>query len=342
MGGILSYSGIVTKARAMEARLLSRTDYEKIAALEKVADFINFLKGREGYKELFAGKDEQSFRRNEIEELLNYSIYRDYAKLYRFANQNQRKAMQFIFWRIEADILKKGLHKIEAGKDLSELAVFETFFHEYSSVDVEAIKQASNVAEFAAALKGSAYEKLIKKLEQENALNIRAMEEQLDIFCFLRIWNSIQKEFAGQEKRALLDVYGRQIDLLNILWIYRVKKYYNGDGLNRRPATIPVYYKLKKKELETLVECYTTEDFLHVLEKTYYSEIKNEASVENFYRDNVAHAYRENKKKYPYSMSSIYNMLYYKEREIDRLTTALECIRYRLDAETAMRYILQE
>ncbi len=342
MGGILSYSGIVTKARAMESRLLSREDYEKISAMESVADFIGFLKGRQGYRELFKGREENSFHRNEIEGLLNYSLYQDYGKLYRFCSQKQREILKLVFWRMETDYLKECLHRIAGGKGWENLSEFTAFLERHSEVDMEAVRQAEDAEGFVAALKGSAYERVFRELEEQNQLKLHPMEERLDIYCFIRIWKAIEKNFKGKDKKALMDVFGKQIDLLNILWIYRSKRYYGSIEPEELPALIPVCYKLHKEEFKELAGCYTVDEFLHVLEGTYYSELKEEASVEQFYKDNLEHAYRENCKKYPYSMSAVYNLLYHKSREIDRLTTALECIRYQMDSNMAIEYILQE
>lgn len=342
MGGMLSYSGLVTKARAMEARLLSKEDYERIAAMESVVDFIGFLKERPGYGELFAKREEASFHRNEIEGILMYSLIQDYLKLYRFCNQEQRKLFVLVFWRIETDILKQCLYRIVDGASWEAMSGFVEFMDKHSEVDMEAMQRAKNIEGFLDALKGSPYEKLFGKLEGQNKLELHFVEERLDIYCFLRIWQTIEKSFQGKDKKALMDVYGKRIDLLNILWLYRAKKYYSSGKLKAEPATIPVCYKLRKEELRKLAECYTIEEFLQVLGTTYYSGLKEESSVEQFYKEGLAHAYQENHRKYPYSMSAVYSLIYQKKREIDRLTTALECIRYQLDANVAVQYILQQ
>lgn len=341
MGTTLSYSGIVTKARAMESRLLSKEDYEKIANMESVAEFISFLKGRQGYGRLFEGREENSFHRNEIEELLVYSVYQDYAKLYSFSGKEQRKALELMFWRMETDLLKECLHQIVGGRKRTVISGFVKIVEKYSGADTQALKQAETIEQYMAALKGSAYENVFQKLEENNQLNFRDMAERLDIYCFTRIWKAIDKNFAGKEKKALKDIYGKQIDLLNIMWIYRTKKYYGGSELNEMPELIPVCYRLRQKQLQELAGCYSSEEFLSALEKTYYSQIPKEVSIEQFYRDSLAHAYQENKKKYPYSMSPVYSVLYKKMREINRLTTALECIRYQLEAGNAIQYIMQ-
>ena len=49
MGNVMSYSGIVTKIRAMQARLLTEKDFDYIAGLQSVPEAIEYLKGKPAY-----------------------------------------------------------------------------------------------------------------------------------------------------------------------------------------------------------------------------------------------------------------------------------------------------
>ena len=49
MGNLLAYSGIVTKLRAMEAKLLKPEDFEEIASLQSVPDAVNYLRENSSY-----------------------------------------------------------------------------------------------------------------------------------------------------------------------------------------------------------------------------------------------------------------------------------------------------
>ena len=48
-GGLLEYSGLVTKTKAMRARLLGADDYTAISEYESVTDFIAFLREQPAY-----------------------------------------------------------------------------------------------------------------------------------------------------------------------------------------------------------------------------------------------------------------------------------------------------
>lgn len=45
MGSVMTYSGITTKIRAMQAKLLKPEDFEQIASLKSVAEVTEYLKG---------------------------------------------------------------------------------------------------------------------------------------------------------------------------------------------------------------------------------------------------------------------------------------------------------
>lgn len=341
MSGILTYSGIVTKARAMESHLLSREDYEKISLMESVTDLLSFLKEKEGYKTLFEGKEENAFHRSEIEEILIHSIYEDYAKLYRFADKEQRSILEIYLWRIEADLLKECIHRIAGERPLYLVPAIANSLQTHSGVDTEALKQATTLTDFADALRGSDYGKIFRDMEDMENASLDEMGGKLDIYCFTRIWNAIQSDFKGKNKKALMDVYGRQIDLLNLMWIYRTKRYYSDTRIKKEPNIIPVCYRIKKTQLQALVNSLSVEEFLHILKKTCYAGIGDGYEIEGFYNKSIDRAYRESQNKYPYSMSPVYGFLYRKRREIDRLTTALECIRYKLEPGETLQYILQ-
>ena len=61
-GGLLQYSGLVAKARAMQGRLLKREDFERITEFQTVAETINFLREQESYGKIYGGREEIQHR----------------------------------------------------------------------------------------------------------------------------------------------------------------------------------------------------------------------------------------------------------------------------------------
>lgn len=97
MGKLLSYSGTTTKIRAIKSRLLTRKDYETLAAMPTVTGALAYLKQKPSYEELFSGLDESTLHRSQVEQILTYSVYADFQKIYRFSTVQQRAFMDLYF-----------------------------------------------------------------------------------------------------------------------------------------------------------------------------------------------------------------------------------------------------
>ncbi|MFA9463471.1 MAG: V-type ATPase subunit [Velocimicrobium sp.] len=343
---LLTYSGIVTKTKAMEARLISTKNYEELSNLTSVTDFINFLKIQPAYQNLFANSDERLLHRNEIEHILMNSLYIEYAKLFRFADLEQRKALDLLFFRYEVNILKACLQNVFTNEDTYDLSVFEPFFEKHSDVDIHTLSSASSVDEFISHLKGTKYYEFFQKIQKASDATLYDFEVQLDIFYFTSVWKRKKQYSKSNDLKAFSDIIGKKIDFLNIMWIYRSKKYYHVDAAHIYSYIIPIHYKLSSSQLKSLIEAGSLEEFVTILGTTHYQandiDVKNEQfSVENLYKEHLIKLYHSNRVKYPISMCTIFDFLYKKELEIDRLTTALECIRYGLDSSLTLKYILK-
>ena len=53
--GLLAYSGITTKVRAMESRLLKPEQFQELAEQEDVRSAADYLKAQPAYAEVFEG-----------------------------------------------------------------------------------------------------------------------------------------------------------------------------------------------------------------------------------------------------------------------------------------------
>lgn len=76
MGHLLEYSGIVTKTRAMESRLLSPGQFQELASLHTIPEAVEYLKKNTAYAETLESLEPTQLHRGNIEKLLTQSLYR--------------------------------------------------------------------------------------------------------------------------------------------------------------------------------------------------------------------------------------------------------------------------
>lgn len=343
MGSLLSYSGLSTKIRAMQSKLMSEQQYKEIAQLDSVIQIVAYLKKQPGFAELWADLDENSLHRGDVEKLLVHTIHQNFTKLYRFANPQQRTFMALYFKRYEISILKDCLRKVfDEGKAQLDLSLFQDFFDRHSKMNLERLTNSSTIEELVNNLQGSEYYDPLKKLENDYQPRIFDYGMALDQYYFANIWSVKEKLFRKRDLEEITKAYGNKFDMLNLQWIFRSKKYYHMAPADIYALLIPVHYRLSKKEIAALVEASDEEEFRRILDTTYYKKKFPELSPENLeelYTLNLKTILETEARKYPHSVIMIYSYLYHKEHEVNRLTTAVECVRYGLPATEILDYI---
>lgn len=335
---LLTYSGIATKVRAMESRLLTDEQFKEMAALEDVRSAADYLKQQPAYAGVFADLDDSRLHRGSIEQLLAQSEYRDFTKLYRFASLSQRKFLDLYFMHYEIEIIKRILrHVISHQAAVLDLSMFQDFFDKHSDIDLMDLAEAESLPDLISRLEGSVYHGLLTRLTDHDQVGVFDYELQLDLFYFKSIWNVKTKVLTKNEQRILGECFGCRLDLLNIQWIYRSKKYYTLPDADIYALLIPVNFKLKTAQVQQLVEAATMDDFYQALKDTTYGrlpdlDLDGKPDVELLYHQILNRIYNNTSRKYPYSIAVLDSYLYFKELEMQKIVTTLEGIRYGLNA----------
>ncbi|MCI8853856.1 MAG: V-type ATPase subunit [Lachnospiraceae bacterium] len=343
MGGMFSYSGIATKTRAMSSKLLTKEDFTTLAEMGSVRDAVEYLRQHTDYAKVLKDIPEERLHRGEIERRLIRSLYHDFSKIYRFCNLKQRSVLELYFCKYEIQVLKGALRKVfNPHADRILLGRGEETFQCFSHIDMEKLSQASSIWDFLEALKRTPYYDVLYQVSMREKKSLFDYEMVLDMFYFSNIWKKKEKLLKGTERELMTRVYGSQIDMLNMMWVYRAKHYYKMPSAMIYTLVIPISYKLKKQQLQEMVEAENEKELLEAARNTWYGKKQrdlSETDLEQLYRQLLWQIYQAEQRKNPYSMTSITSYLYYKEQEIDQLTTILECVRYGLAPAEKSAYI---
>lgn len=348
MGSLLSYSGITTKVRAMESHLITDSQFREMSGLETVLEAVEYLRRLPTYRGLFQDLEDEELHRGAIEQRLILSLYQDFAKLYRFSNLSQRKFLDLYFMHFEIGILKKCFRNSMGQNKLSiDLSVFRDFFAKHSKLDLIKLSSSSDLHEFIANLEGSPYYDILSHLDDQETPTLFDYEVHLDLLYFRTIWKVMGKYLSNAEKELLTRCFGSKLDLLNIQWIYRSKKYYNLPPADIYALLIPVNYHLKKEQITKMAETGTMDEFYSVLKTTFYGrksglELSEKPNLERLSEDVLDKIYHSTSKQNPYSIATLNSYLYQKEEEIQKIITLIESIRYRVSAEDILSYVVKK
>ena len=343
MKGLFTYSGLTTKIRAMQGHLLNDRNFREIVELPNVPAAVSYLKQQPSYAELFQWLEESSLHRGHIEQILHLAVYRDFSKLYRFSNLEQRKFLSNYFKRYEISILKECLNKIFDHRDVSlNLSIYQDFFDRHSQLDLALVTSSSSPEELISNLKGTEYYDPLVHLSTMENPTLFDYEMTLDLYYFSHLWKQKEKIVKKKDLEELTKAWGSKFDMLNLQWIYRSKQYYHMTSADIYALIIPVHYHLKKTEVQSLVEAENMEAFQQLIQQTYYAKHFEQFStetMESMYAQIMKHILSLASRNNPYSLATVYSYLYHKDHEINRLIIALECVRYGISPDEAMQYV---
>ena len=340
-GNLNAYSGMSTKLRAMKSQLISTSQYEEISRLPNVAELIKFLQELPSYALVLSDIDASSAHRGAIESRMTFSTYHDFFRIYQFGGKSQKKYLQYFFMQYEVNILKTCLRNILDSRPGLEPILIDDHFRRHSKLDIDNITTTEDIDEFLNYLKDSLYGPCLFKVAEMEKPTLFDYEISLDLFFFDYTWKH-KSHFVPKSEQGIYEkLLGYQIDLLNILWIYRCKKYYNTTESQVYSYLINAYYKVKKNEIKKLVEC-DDDAFFEILKNTFYGRkygFDTEKPMEMQFGYIVNDIYRKVFKECPYTIASINAYFRLKDIEVQKVVTALECIRYGYSSDQIMKYI---
>lgn len=347
---LLTYSGITTKVRAMESHLISDSQFREMANLEDVRSAAEYLRQQPSYADIFNDLDDARLHRGYIEQQLTLSKYRDFTKLYRFSNLSQRRFLDLYFMHYEIDIIKKCLRNVMSHQKTElDLSIFRDFFEKHSDIDLVSLAQAGSLQELLSGLEGSIYYNLLTGSDDastEETHTIFDLELKMDLLYFKTIWKAKEKILGKKEQKILDQCFGCHLDMLNVQWIYRSKKYYSLPSADIYALLIPVRYKLKPEQVQRMVEAATTADFFTALKDTYYgnistAQVQEQPDPEALNEQIQNRIYHMVSRKNPYSIAILDSYLYFKELEKQRLVTTIESIRYGLSPAEIVSLVIK-
>ena len=338
------FCALSTKLKAMHAGHLTSAEYSSLLEAKSVGEICSSLK-ETVYAPYISDLNEFDVHRGKLEERLDSRKRNEYLKLYVFVDLNQRKMIRFFFMRDEIEALKIVLracynHETSYLIHMDELK--SDFFKKHSDINTELLIQSRTTESVAQACKGTVFYPVLRHAVSSGA-DYTTVCMMLDRLYFKNLWRDAQKYIPKAQKEDFKKYVGTQIDYLNIMWIYRCKKYFKMPNELIYTYLIPVYYRLSKEDISQMAEAPDTETIENTVAGGVYRKIfaKTDETflIERVYKriwyENAKKAYKLN----PGTMTEVFAYFDLLIIEIENLETVIEGIRYKADTELIRKNI---
>ena len=343
----VEYSAVAAKLKAMHSRFLTSSDYEEMLGKKSVNDICGYLKSTPGYSDVLSDVNERNIHRGAMEILLEQDIMDEYVRLYNFVDHDKRELMSFWFMRYEVEFLKREIRYIytheERSSDELNQGRFDAFFETHTKINHEVMRNARSISDCIDACKDTPYADPLRRAESLGA-DFFSMGMVLDSYYYSALWRAIDKNLKGEQAELFKKLVGSKIDMLNLMWIYRGKKYFRFQNEIIFTYLLPVRYRLTEDIIRQLVNADSIERFIDIVNSsTSYGELFENYDKGRFPEENYRYIYNKLSKSifvnHSESMVAIYAYLNLKEVELNNITTITEGIRYSLNADSIREHV---
>lgn len=341
---LFTYSALSSKARASYGRLLTAEDYNMLIDMKNVNEIAGYLKKNTYYSEILSNVDEALIHRGQLENIIKTDIMKEYDKFLRFTSGNARKFLQSTYKKYETESLKIIFRRLETVGGVMSAEGYLLFLKNTSEVDFHKLIKSKDSLEFIENLKGTEYYDVLRPFTGTGVkINLFNLEMVLDLHYFKFLYKRMKKYLTGKDFMPLEESFGVKTDVLNMLWIYRCKKYYNMKKEIIRSYILPFNAGIRKETLNRLIEAEDIEEFLEIAGTTKYSSIFIR-DIDGFFEVNFAdYMYNIHMKlfrKYPLSVTAAVDYIHMKEYELSNIISIIEGIRYGLPAEKIRKFVV--
>lgn len=339
------YYSVNAKLKAMSAGFLNETDYESLLSKNGVSGICEYLKNHTVYKNVLSNINEETIHRQELEMLLNKAYYDEYIRIFKFLGLYERKAFNYYIIKKEIEYIKAAVKRVfhTVGEGEQILPEPDDFFRLHTKIDLEAIVKAENFQEILNACRNTGYYSVLYR-EGIAGIKSEMVLMMLDRYYYKTLWKETFKFL--DKSSELADMFGKKVDLLNILWVYRCKKYFNLSNEMVYTHIIPINYKMTKDNLSDIVSG-DIEYLVSTVRKTRYRQLFDDvdnADKRIFVEENYKRIIHDiifkkfQTAKEPVALAIAYFLL--KDNEIQNIKTIIEGKRYSSDAGSIKELIV--
>lgn len=338
---LMRYSAVVSKIKAKERNRLKKDDYEAMASMTSVAEVIGYLKENSSFSLYLEEVSEKDTHRGQMEKLLRRAIRDDFCRLYRFVAGKERKFLDIFLVYFELEIMKQILYQIFGGEPEDfEPIIVDDFFERHTSVPFGKLTRATTRAEYAEALQGTPFYELLAEPLKSGTLFDIAM--RLDLYYY-REEERLIEALPKSDQAAVKEIFAVRVDLLNLMWIYRLKASYRATPDQIKGYLIPAFGRLGKRTIDALAEAESVEAFVRLADESAYRGLfraPDEGGLERAFSEVLYKAEKKMLREQPMSLAAITAAHQLKEFEMQNIITVVEGVRYRLSPSTILERLV--
>ena len=269
ISSLMRYAALVVKVRGMYGKMLTAADWHKLCEMRDVSSIYNFLRAHPGYENMLGqtvlGSDDDSFVK-----ALRQAGNREYARIFSYVSSMDKGYMLFTVRRFEMHEILTAIRRLLVRHAEPPEMPF-SFFAEKTKINLGQLRMADDTAAVLAAIRGSIYEEPLRGALQSTGGGLPEYSQisiLLENRYYSRLYSFLNKEYKGNGRDSLLAGIALEADTINIVSIFRLRRYFPGSFDRVNELLLPIGRKLPPELRQSLIDAPSEEAMLALLRAT--------------------------------------------------------------------------
>lgn len=326
------YEALTTKVKAMYGKRLRYADFVRMAQMGSVDEVYADLRQNPVWGPAVSrlGGDSKVGRAR-LEASLREQIRKEYVRLIPFIPQRDRELMDFPVLRSELGGLLFTLTRLQAGWS-KEMEALPDRFILHSKTDESALPLCTDYDGLLEATRDSIYyDPLLRLRPAEGDLpDYTVTETRLFSVYYGHMLDVVKKRYEGDVRKTLQKSFGTQVDMINIMHILRMKRFFpEADDI--LSVLFPLSYKLRPEQIQAMCAAEGADGVLAVVAGTPYAKAFRNVSMADLQQIYDETLFRLCRRQLMMGKSSIYSTVAFlnlRVLEMKELITVIETVKY--------------
>lgn len=327
--------------------MLSDSDYDTLIKAPTLQDVFSYLKDNTYYAPFLKDIDEEHLHRTELEVPLSRMKIFEIEKMLHYLQGDEKRFVKNFLVRADIETLRILIRGIARGDSLEGLSDFLVYSEKFTQINFDKLLKTKDWDSFKKTLVGTDYFRLIEVYKQVTVEeDLFPIEKGLERYYYDSLKNRLE-HLDKKANKKLITTIRRGIDLLNLVWFYRGKRFYHLTREELLAYSLRGGLKVKESEIRKMSEVKNLEILRDVM-KQYpeYDFLFNHTKTLDLYMERrreryLYYAYQRLFADTEAGLGKVVAFIRLIEFEIADITTIIESKRYRMSAQETENYLIR-
>ena len=324
----------------MYAGQLTAADYNDLLNCKNVGEIATYLKNRTVYADVLQDAVTETIHRKQLEAILHKRLFGQYASMCRYELSIGTELYRCFIIRAEVEEILTFLRYLCNRHPEDYIYSMPPFLTEHTQLNLFALAEIKEFEDILRVLNGTDYfrivEPFVRQYKESGEIDYFSLEAEMKKFEFNALCDIADRAFSGRYRKEVRDFFEREIDIENIINIYRLKHTIRASKEEIDRVLVFGRSALTKQELEYLAASSTDTDFLARLKNTKIGQRLKEKNYS--YLEEGVQKVRFDLEKRSFRFSTnpyivMFSYMFLAQNEVRNITHIIEGIRYAIPPE---------